>query len=220
MKIASRLVFSTLAIASLLLVVPGLKADSVLNFVGLQNGEFVGNYYNGGVGSLGSGPGPNDGIVFSSNAATLISSLDGGTGNFINAPSDTIVVFLGSSMDIDLAGGFDNSLSFVYSAPEVGGSVGIWSGLDGTGTELASVVLPATGSGPDCPTFACLFVPVDLPFTGTAESVVFAGTSDGIGFDDIAFVPEPGLLLSLALGFVIVGGAAVGLRKRESSSLA
>ena len=45
----------------------------VLNFAGLNGNaeEYVDNYYNGGTGSLGSGPGPNYGISFSSNALAL-----------------------------------------------------------------------------------------------------------------------------------------------------
>ena len=44
-------------------------AGPVLTFEGLQNFERVENYYNGGTGSLGSGPGPGYGITFSSNGA-------------------------------------------------------------------------------------------------------------------------------------------------------
>ena len=39
------------------------KAQVVLDFVGLQDDEFVQNFYNGGLGSEGSGPGPNYGIT-------------------------------------------------------------------------------------------------------------------------------------------------------------
>jgi len=52
-----------------LIAVPSAIADAspffFLDFGGLQDGEEVLTYYDGGFGSLGSGPGPNFGITFS-----------------------------------------------------------------------------------------------------------------------------------------------------------
>jgi hypothetical protein len=49
-------------------------AAPVLTFEGLKNFEQVENYYNGGNGSLGSGPGPDYGITFSLTASQASSS--------------------------------------------------------------------------------------------------------------------------------------------------
>jgi hypothetical protein len=59
MKIRTVLAFLAFAVAS----VPAANASIVLNFAGLdgQNREKILEYYNGGFGSLGSGPGPNFG---------------------------------------------------------------------------------------------------------------------------------------------------------------
>jgi hypothetical protein len=153
----------------------------VLNFVGLGDQEAIANYYDGGFGGSGSGPGPNFGITFGADSLALISSADGGSGNFANAPSDTVAFFLSGPGDImDVAAGFTTGFSFFY-ADQVGftGSVGVYSGLDGTGTLLNSFILPST------PDPYNVWVPVGVTFAGTAESVVFSGSANFIGFDDI-----------------------------------
>ena len=187
----------------------------LLTFQGLENLETVSNFYNGGLGGSGSGPGPADGIVFSDNALALTSSLVGGTGSF--APSSDVAIFFvdGSGITMDVAGGFLNGLSFLYSAPSFvgftnpGGTADIYSGLDGTGTLLASISLTATQNGtsvggcsaePFCP-----FVEEIQSFSGTAKSVVFAGSENEIGFTDISLgVPEPGTFGSLVLGAAVL----------------
>ncbi|MGD0541813.1 MAG: hypothetical protein ABSB33_09880, partial [Tepidisphaeraceae bacterium] len=42
-----------------------------LTFAGLQNGEPIDNYYAGGFGGFGSGPGPNYGVVFGPDAVAF-----------------------------------------------------------------------------------------------------------------------------------------------------
>ena len=56
---------------------PAAAVPLVLTFEGLQNTEHVNQFYNGGTGSLGSGPGTNFGIQFS-NAVAFIDSDAGG----------------------------------------------------------------------------------------------------------------------------------------------
>lgn len=126
---------------------------------------------------------------------------------------------------MNVATGFDTGFSFYYSAVDVTGVVNVWSGLDGTGSLLASLQLPLTGDGaglPDCfGTNFCPYLPMGVAFSGTAMSVDFAGTADEIGFDNITLgsdtptgaVPEPGTWALMLVGFGFVGSA---MRRRSN----
>jgi hypothetical protein len=184
------------------------KAGSkVLTFSGLQCNEPVANYYNGGFGGDGSGPGPNYGVTFSSNSLALGDANTSCNGNFINEPSaPNILYFLSGTGDVmNDPGGITKGFSFFYSGNEAygNGSVNIYSGLNGTGTLLASFVVntsltPYCGTGPGY----CVWQPDGVSFSGTAESVVFGGAADFIGFDNITLgssvagaTPEPSSLI-------------------------
>jgi hypothetical protein len=72
----------------------------VLDFEGLQNVEAVEDFYNGGLGGNGSGPGTDFDIVFGDSALAVIDVDAGGGGNFANEPSpDTILFFLSGTTD-------------------------------------------------------------------------------------------------------------------------
>lgn len=194
------------------------RADITLTFEGLQNNEAVANYYNGGFGGNGSGPGPNYGITFGSDSLALITSAGGGTGNFTNPPSgDTEMYFLSGSGDMmNVAAGFTTGFSFYYNGIEAG-VVKVYSGLNDTGTLLASLTLPVTPNAPN------VFVPIGVAFAGTAMSVDFSGTANEIGFDNITLgspiptvtAPEPSTLA--VAGFVALCGIGYSLaRKRKA----
>jgi hypothetical protein len=193
-----------------LMVAPAFGSVVTLGFVGLQNLEPIDNYYDGGYGGFGSGPGPNYGITFGSDSLAIISEADGGTGNFQGAPTDTVAFFLSGPGDImNVSSGFTTGFSFFYSAILYGGTVNVYSGLNDTGTLLASLSLPTTPSEPGtsgCPGGEqyCPWVPTGVTFSGVAESVNFGGTANYIGFDDITLgsstpgVPEPSMMVVLA----------------------
>jgi len=189
----------------------------VLTMEGLQDMEPIMNYYNGGLGGFGSGPGPNYGITFGADSLAIISGAAGGSGNFSGAPSgSTIAFFLTGPGDVmDVPAGFDTGFSFFYSAIVFPGTVTVWDGLGGTGTMLASLDLPVTpwGGAPECTYGAyCPWVPIGVAFSGTAESVVFSGTANYIGFDNITLgasepggqVPEPGTMVLLGSGLAFL----------------
>jgi len=110
----------------------------------------------------------------------------GAGGDFANAPSgDTIAFFLNGVGDVmNVAGGFNTGFSFFYSATTNPGTVTVWSGLDGTGTLLATLTLPPNGLCTPAPNF-CHWTAEGVTFAGTAESVNFSGTANEIGFDNV-----------------------------------
>jgi hypothetical protein len=211
-----------------------MAAPVVLTFEGLKDQEQILNFYNGGTGSLGSA-GPNFGIGFDAGALALIAASAGGSGNFQGEPSaPTIAFFLSGPGDLmDVAAGFNTGFSFFYSAINNPGSVDVFSGLNGTGSLLAHLVLPTTPAGPygvaPCPNTSggafCPWVPIGVSFAGTAESVNFSGTANQIGFDNITLgsqtpiVPTPlighGLLVALAVGGVLFGSKLSGNFKKH-----
>ena len=193
------------------------SAAVVLTFQGLQNEEEVLNYFNGGTGSLSSGPGPNYGISFGSSSLALINEANGGSGNVFGQPSGTdgSLFFLNGTGDLmNVSAGFTTGFSFYYSAPFDAGTVNVYSGLNGTGTLLASIALPTTTNGSTvagCDGYNyCDFVPIGVTFSGTAESVNFGGTANYIVFDEITLgsstagsgsvTPEPAPFVLSALG--------------------
>jgi hypothetical protein len=211
-----RKLFGLLAVA-LLIGVVGAQASIVLDFAGLQNLEPIMNYYNGGLGGLGSGPGPNYGIVFGADSLSIISADKGGTGNYSLNPGVNIAFFLSGPGDImDVAAGFDTGFSFYYSA-YYAGSVDVYSGLDGGGSLLASLALPVTPGYCDPNHFYSCWVPIGVAFSGTAQSVLFTGSADYIAFADVTLgsenpgTPEPGTLILLGSG--VLGLAGVIRRK-------
>jgi hypothetical protein len=183
-------------------------AGTVLTFEGLKNFEQVANFYDGGTGSLGSGPGPSYGVTFSTLGLAYIPGLQTGQITpFPNDPSPPTVLLLfktgdplnagfPEAMAMNVSGGFTTSLGFYYIAIGRVGSVEVWSGPSGTGTMLAQQALPITP-------VAFATGPQVLDFLGTAHSVVFKGGNDQFAVENITFlasVPEPASWQLLAVG--------------------
>lgn len=199
--------FSKVVAAALLAAstIGSQASTTVLTFEGVGDLNPVGSYYDG-VG------GPDYNVVFSPNALAIVDADAGGTGNFGGEPSpDTILFFLeGGAAVLNHLDGFTTGFSFFYSAINQPGFVNVWSGLNATGTLLATLPLPVTPSlgGDPNGQFSPLF-PVGVAFSGTAMSIDFGGTVNQIGFDNITFgsetpegaVPEPS---------TVIGGLALG----------
>jgi hypothetical protein len=196
------------------------QADVVLTFEGLADGEPINNFYAGGTGGFLSGPGPNYGITFSSDSQALISAAAGGSGQFSNNPSGVTVAFFrgGVGDTMNVPSGFNTGFSFFY-ADQVGftGNVSVYSGLNATGDLLATLSLPST------PNPYTVWVPIGVSFAGTAESVVFSGSANFIGFDDITLgsatpgtVPLPAALPLFATGLGVLG--LLGWHRKRKSS--
>ena len=215
---------------ALALTLAAAAADAAvihLSFAGLNgtNGinEAVLNYYNGGTGSQGSGPGPNYGIVFSPNALACTPAPQPGACNTAGLPTGGNVLFfsIGGAATMDVAAGFTSGFSFYYSAPSNPGFINVWSGLDATGVLLTTLALPTTPDGSVIPgcfgTNFCPYVPIGVTFAGTAMSVDFGGSAGEIGFADITLgtnnptVPEPATWAMMLVGF---GALGMGLRRK------
>jgi len=176
-------------IALFLLLLPMLAAaqtKGIVTFGGMKNLEFIDQYYDGGKGSLGSGPGPNYGVEFTANAQAIVSASKGGSGNFIHNPGGYPVMLFqtGNAATMTATNGVGVALWFYYSALQTGKAT-VYDGPNGTGTILASITLPPNNSG--CTTYKlCVWSAVGVPLSAaTAGSITFAGVADYLAIGSI-----------------------------------
>jgi hypothetical protein len=209
------LVFLTISAAA--------HAAIVLDFEGLQDLEYIESFYDGGAGSMGSTSGVDYNIVFSSDAQAVIDKDAGGSGDIGGEPSgDTAMFFLKNTAVLNVSDGFTLGFSFYYSAVNVASSIDVWSGLDKSGTKLASLTLPMTISDDGDPNGKFSpFYALGVSFAGTAMSIDFGGTANQVAFDDITIgsstpgkIPEPASLLLFGSGLLGLGW----LRRRRRTA--
>lgn len=208
-------------------------AAITLTFEGVGDQASINDFYNGGTDSAGNS-GTNYGINFTSASLGLIDSDAGGSGNFANEPSaNTIAFFLsGTAATMNVAAGFDTGFSFYYSAFQ-NAFVTVYSGLNGTGTVLATLPLSLNFNNGGCvgdPTGqACHWDPIGVTFAGIAHSVDFGGVANQAGFDNITLgsdipgtgdVPEPTTWAMTIAGFGLIGGTMRSRRRSEKVSFA
>ena len=191
-----------LSYASLLLLgVSIANADQIvsLDFSNLQIGEEVLGYYNGGVGSFGSGPGPNLGITFTSDFVTVSQDLCGPSCG-ISFQAEQLV---SASGIMDVLPAYSGGVFSFYDTnmSDVPGSVVLYSGPDGTGSLLGSLTLPAGDNG----------IPQGLSQIDPFESAVFNG--NGLVFRSITFgaqvIPEPS---SISLLWIVLTAIFIARR--------
>ena len=212
-----RILVGAVAIVALFAVVGSAAADTyLLTFEGLKDYEPIANYYNGGTGGSGSGPGPNYGITFGSDSLAIIEAASGGSGNFFNEPTrDTVAFFTsGPGVVMNVAGGFNTEFSTYYSSAYYPGTITVWDGPDATGSLLASLDLPVTPTTGQSGYVYDNWQDVNVFFNGTAKSVDFGGTANYIAFDNVKLgaVPEPGTMALLAMGIM----GLIAKRKRAA----
>ena len=188
------------------------------------------NFYNGGSGSAGTTGGPNYGISFSSNTITGCTKPNAcaNTNSALNPSGTNVIFFLaGGASTMNVAAGFTTGFSFFYSAAFNAGVVNVYSGLNSTGTLLASLNLPVTGNGASLAgcqgTNFCPYKAIGVTFSGIAQSVDFAGTNNQIAFDNITLgsevaggaVPELATWGMMIAGFGMIG-ASLRYRRRNA----
>lgn len=191
---------------------------ATMTFEGLKDFEYVENYYAGGYGNQNSGPGPDYGVSFTSNAYTSIDEDDGGTGNFGGEPSpSTAISFHQGSAYMNVAPGFTDTLSFYYSNPNSASTITIHSGKNGTGKVLAVLELPQTPYQEAMDPTGNLgpFVYASISFSGIAQSVDFVSLADSAYVDNVSItpVPEPETWTLFALGTGLMLMAAKRCRR-------
>jgi hypothetical protein len=155
-----------------------------VNVTGIGYGA-IENYYNGGADFNGA-VGPNYGISFSPSALSLAEYPNPISNTGLEPGGGNALIFLSqNNAFMNVAAGFTGGFSFYYAAPYDPGSVTVWSGLNGTGTLLATLNLGLTPPGPT-PNFGSGgWVPEGVSFSGTAESVDWGGTANEITFADV-----------------------------------
>ncbi|MCY7315399.1 MAG: PEP-CTERM sorting domain-containing protein [Rubrivivax sp.] len=194
MKLAAALVLPLLVTAPALARVVTLDFETVTSFASIDT------FYAGGTDSAGAA-GTNLGVRFGLNA--LGRQNDAVGTYFSNAPSPLGVMSLAGEATMNVLVGFTN-LSFHYASTDVvAGAVEIWSGLNATGTLLASLGLAANAQAGGCTNAAyCNFSLLSTSLGQTrAFSVKFADSATVAAFDNVALtVPEPTSALLAALG--------------------
>ena len=206
--------------AALVCAAPAFSATT-LDFEGAGDYNFINNYYNGGTND-GGNTGPNYGISFGPDALAAAN-----TGNFSNQPSGTTIMAAVQPFDnnlnllpthaaMNVAAGFIGEASFWYSSGEAT-TVNIYSGLDGTGSVLATFVLAANATSDGCSdTTFCHWDKLTQTFAGVAKSIDFSSAVGVAGFDDISIAPVP-LPAAAWLLMSALGGLGTMVRRRRDA---
>jgi hypothetical protein len=168
--------------AAALLIVTLQARGATIGFDELQTGEDVLDYYNGGFGSLGTGPGPSSGVIFST--GWIVGSPD--VYGALNGESAAIL----RTGLIDIPAGWSGPTSFYYSGSM---QVNFYSQESGLGTLVGSLQLASE------PSFFAAGATLPL-----FRSAVFTGGGRIDALTNGFFViPEPAALKLLLVGFIV-----------------
>lgn len=189
-----------LSIAALALVAATPAYATIIDFEAVTSFSSINEFYNGGADSAGA-MGPALGISFTGDALAIANDSLGPY--FSNAPSPlSVMSAVGADATMNVAIGFGHAVSFWYSSSAaVTQGVNVWSGLNGTGTLLASLNLANNAQDGCSATPYCHFDQLSSSFSGVGHSVTFGNSAGLAAFDNVAIsaVPEPSSALLVAL---------------------
>lgn len=168
-----------------------------LTFNELQIGEQALDYYNGGFGSRGTGPGPSFGISFTPDFVTVTGGVIFPDFGILQSESLT-----SPSGIMNISGGYSGLMSFYYTAGP-GAGFELFSGLNGGSMAGSFISLPAVS----------IWTPASAN-AGPFQSIGFTGA--GLAVDNITFgaavIPEPVTTAFLLAGSFFLLGLA-GLKR-------
>jgi hypothetical protein len=176
------------------------RGNAIIAFDQLQVGEDVLSYYDGGFGSLGTGPGPADGAIFSPGWIV-------GPPDVYGLPSGKSAAISGTAV-LNIPAGWSGDTSFYYLGS--GGVVSFYDRENGLGALIATLDLPPESNffpaGEDPRLFQ------SMVFTMTGPTSIDALTNGGF------VVPEPVTLKLLLCGVTVLGLAALGSKHGAQAS--
>jgi hypothetical protein len=159
----------------------GPISNDSLHFDGLHVGEQVLNFYNGGFGGSGSGPGPNIGVSFTNGLAADSTVIAFGPSALVTAPTVTM----------NLADAWLGLFSFYFQGT---GTISLYAGPNAGGGLVGT--LPLTGQGP----FGIL--------AGFQSAVITPTVGTNLRVDSITFgflvIPEPSSAMLFACGIAFM----------------
>ena len=204
----------TVLVAGLMSVAPAFATAITIDFEGPTSFQSIDQYYNGGTDTAGAS-GPNLGVSFGLDALDIQNDALGPY--FSNAPSPIgVMAPVGADAAMNVAAGFEWA-SFWYSSIAAG-TVDVYSGLNGTGTLLASFSLLNNAQSNGCTDSPfCNWSQETLSWGSKAQSIQFGNAANIAGFDNVKVVPEPG---SIALVSIGLAGFAASRRTRRIPAIA
>lgn len=228
-------ILKSLVVALLLGAATTVHAQSItLDFEGLQNQEYVQEFYSGGTGSA-SSSGTDYGVDFGATALATINEGGGGNEDFANEPSPvTALVFYDSNVptqggyittSMNVVAGFSELLSFYHSS-RFSITVSIYSEVDGGGAQLATTTVGGQNTADGCTDADyCNWTQVNLPFNGIARSVTFYSQNNvtlidnlslGASGGQVAPIPSLSFLATLLLATTL-GALTLASKRRRSA---
>lgn len=202
-----------------LFALPAHSATVTVDFEGVSSFASIAEFYNGGTDSEGVA-GPSFGVSFGGDA--LVFQNDELGPYFSNAPSgNSVMAAVGPDAAFNFAAGFMSMASFYYSSyADLG--VGLYSGLNGSGSLLGSFMLVSNAERACTESAFCNWDLATVSFDGVARSIAFGDTAGFAAFDDVSVspyqsVPEPGALALLGLGLAGLGASKLR-RSRKSAA--